>query len=901
MRHARAFHQGRATAKRLRGDAVAALDALGADAPPEAWRAFLAEQDLGNALRILEDPALDEILGAAALPPTGLRSTLRGALAGAAAAHDAAAGAAERHFGIDEGVFAPDPGTLVVELEAPIPYFLELVAFYPTFPVPRVLVEAHPDDWFLPERIVSNGPFVLERWRVGDRIRLRRNDGYWGRDAIGVETIDALPIENPTTAMNLYLTGELDWLQTYPNDLADVLRERADHYSGPAFIVYYYRLNTTRPPLDDPRVREAIGLAIDRETIVRDILRMGQQPARHLVPPGVPGYEPPPSALGFDPERARTLLAEAGYPGGEGVREIGILYNTNDVHKQVAELIADQLRRHLGIPAQPYNQEWQSYLATVRQGEYDVARAGWIGDYLDPNTFLDLWVTNGGNNQTGWGDPDYDRWIRAAADIGAFARQPSFTGLAETEKARALVDAWRRSEDPEARREVGARLRLQLLREAEGRLVQQGFPVIPIYFYTVYGLVRPEVGGFYSELVDPDGTRRPNLQDLHPLRGIRDARERRGGPMIAALVLSASLAAIAAIAWLPLGVTRWLGAGFLATIAVLIARHPLGDLAALAIGVAGLAAAHRWAGPWVLRRVSFTVPSLLLLILATTWLMYLAPGNPFAQERALEPQVEAALRAQYGVPESPLAFFGVYMERLLWHGDLGPALKVQGRSVVDLLLPALPVSLALGSLALTFAVALGLALGVRAGLRPGSAADAGSMGLALIGISLPNFVIGAGLLVVFSLALGWLPVAGWGGPAHAVLPAVTLALGPAATIARLVRSEIIDVMQQDFVRTARAKGLPERIVVLRHALRTAVLPVVSYLGPAAAGILTGSFVVETLFGIPGMGQWFVKGAINRDYSVVLGTALFYGGLVTAFNLAVDLALNWLDPRGEEST
>jgi oligopeptide transport system permease protein len=170
------------------------------------------------------------------------------------------------------------------------------------------------------------------------------------------------------------------------------------------------------------------------------------------------------------------------------------------------------------------------------------------------------------------------------------------------------------------------------------------------------------------------------------------------------------------------------------------------------------------------------------------------------------------------------------------------------------------------------------------------------MSLALIGISLPNFVIGAGLIIVFGLMLGWLPVAGWGGYRHLLLPAVTLALPYAAYVARLARNGTIEVMQQDFIRTARAKGLPEHVIVLRHALKGAILPVITFLGPAAAGILTGSFVVETLFAIPGMGQWFVKGAINRDYSVVLGTAIIYTGLVTAFNLAVDLLYAWFDPR-----
>jgi oligopeptide transport system permease protein len=363
-------------------------------------------------------------------------------------------------------------------------------------------------------------------------------------------------------------------------------------------------------------------------------------------------------------------------------------------------------------------------------------------------------------------------------------------------------------------------------------------------------------------------------------------------------LLLAALAAIGALAWLPLRVTRALGATGLAALGFAVARHPLDvELAGLLAVALGLLA-HRFAPPRVLRRVAFLVPSLALLIAVTTALMYLAPGNPFAEERALAPSVEAALRERYGVPESPLAFFRIYAERLILAGDLGPALKVQGRTVAELLAPALPVSLALGGSALLLAVGLGVGLGVRSGLRPGSLSDHASMGLALIGISLPNFVIGAVLVIVFALRLGWFPVAGWGSLASAALPSLTLALPHAAVIARLARSGTIEAMQQDFVRTARAKGLPERVVVWRHAVRTALLPVVSYLGPAAAGILTGSFVVETLFGVPGMGQWFVKGAINRDYPVVIGTALFYFGLVSLFNLVVDLAYAWLDPRTE---
>jgi oligopeptide transport system permease protein len=175
------------------------------------------------------------------------------------------------------------------------------------------------------------------------------------------------------------------------------------------------------------------------------------------------------------------------------------------------------------------------------------------------------------------------------------------------------------------------------------------------------------------------------------------------------------------------------------------------------------------------------------------------------------------------------------------------------------------------------------------------------MGLALVGLSLPNFVIGAVFVIIFALKLGFLPVAGWGGYRQILMPAVTLALPYAAYIARLARSGTIEVMQQDFIRTARAKGVSELAIVLRHALRGAILPVVSYLGPAAAGIMTGSFVVETMFGVPGVGQWFVKGAVNRDYSVVLGTALVYSALVTVFNLVVDFTYAWLDPRVRADT
>ena len=531
VRFARAFNSYTGHAERIEGPIATALDALRRDHPDgidtATWQRFLAESDVNAALADVSDPVLERALTRrdGRLDPAQLER-IGEALGREARRLRRLAREADLRLGVDAGVFARDERTLVVELEAPTAYFLEITSFYPTFPVPRWAVERG-DDWFLPGKIVSNGPFRLVSWRVNDRIRLVRSDTYWGRDEVRLESIDALAIENETTALNLYLTGQVDWLpSSYPSDLVDRLRVRPDFYSGPAMIVYYYRFNCERPPFDDRRVRQAIGLAIDRHLIVEEVLGLGQLPAAHLVPPGMSGYEVPPSALGFDRNRARALLAEAGYPGGAGFPEVGILYNTSEAHKKIAEVIADQLRRHLAIEVRAYNQEWQSYLATVLARDYDMARAGWIGDYQDPNTFLDLWVTNGGNNNTGWSSADFDRLIGAASDVSVVLEDPEslLPRLKEPARARRLLAAVRRAPDAAARTRASAALRMHLLREAEAILVQDEFPVMPIYFYVASGLVQPYVRGFYSRLELEDGSTAANLQDLHPLRAIRIER-----------------------------------------------------------------------------------------------------------------------------------------------------------------------------------------------------------------------------------------------------------------------------------------------------------------------------------------------------------------------------------------
>jgi oligopeptide transport system substrate-binding protein len=430
---------------------------------------------------------------------------------------------AQRRLGVDAGFFAKDERTLVVELRSPIPYFLELVTFYSMVPVPRWVVEKHPNDWFFPETFVGNGPFRLARWIVNDHVRLVKSETYWGKDEVRLSSIDALAVETEMPALNLYLTGKTQWFPKYlPRDLARALTKREDFRNTTAFTVYFYRLNTTRKPLDDKRVRKALNLAIDRKLITDNVTGFGEVPAYTLVPPLLPDYQSPPSGIRYDVREARELLREAGYPGGKGFPKLGILYNTLESHKKIADVIADQLRRNLGIEVQAYNQEWQSYLATARNLDYDIARGGWGGDYSDPNTFLDLWITNGGNNDTGFGNAQYDELLRFAGNVELFldAAERVLPRLREPGAVRALLEPARSAPTPEARLAARAKLRMQLLREAEAMLLEDEFPIIPIYFYVNPNLVRPSVHGFYTALELPDGRTGVNLRDIHPLRGV---------------------------------------------------------------------------------------------------------------------------------------------------------------------------------------------------------------------------------------------------------------------------------------------------------------------------------------------------------------------------------------------
>ncbi len=526
---ARAFNTFGGYVKALRGEIREALTQLIAKSPDGAsardWQKLLADTHAHSALEQTKDSVIAKRLAQreGRLSRAELEDALRRFLEQAKELerrHQAAL----RHFGKDRGIYAPDDHTFVVELEAPLPYFLEITTFYPTLPVPRWVVEApgNANDWFLPRKIVTNGAFTFKSWKVNDRIRLEKSQSYWARDETRSNVIDLFPSDSVTTALNLYLTGQVDWLpKEYPEDLAPRLKQRSDFYAVPGMVVYFYRLNCSRPPFNDKRVREAINLAIDRTVITRSVLGRGELPAYHLVPPGMPGYQPPKSGIRFDVERARRLLAEAGHADGKGLPEIGILYNTFEAHKKIAEVIADQLKRHLNLKVSAYNQEWQSYLATVRDGNYDMARAGWIGDYRDPNTFLDMWVTNGGNNETGFASPEYDLLVRAAGNIpGYLERREAILRVVHDREATAkLIEAASGAESP-ARRQARAKLRLALLGEAERMLVNEEFPIVPIYFYVNSGMLSPKVKGLYPMLEMPDGSKVPNLQAHHPLYAV---------------------------------------------------------------------------------------------------------------------------------------------------------------------------------------------------------------------------------------------------------------------------------------------------------------------------------------------------------------------------------------------
>lgn len=368
------------------------------------------------------------------------------------------------------GVQVADPLTLKVTLRAPTAYFLEITAFETLMPVHRATVEKYGAKWTQPEHFVGNGPFVLAAWTPRDFIEFTPNPKWWNHAIVRVSRIRMRALEDQNTALAEYLSGGFDWIPSVPAPKVDEAQQHPDYYVSPFLTSYFFRFNTKRKPFDDVRVRKAFDLAVNKAEICEKVLKAGQLPATGIVPPGIHGY-PQLDGLAYDPEAARKLLAEAGYPRGEGFPEVELLYNTQESHQRVCEVMVSMWREVLGVRVKPRNAEWQAYLEQVQKMDYQIARAGWIGDYADPNTFLDLWLTDGGNNNTGWSNAEYDALIQAAA----------------------------RERDPAKR--------MAMFQKAERMVCVENMPILPVYYYVNQGLLRPRVKGWYE-----------NIRDLHPLQ-----------------------------------------------------------------------------------------------------------------------------------------------------------------------------------------------------------------------------------------------------------------------------------------------------------------------------------------------------------------------------------------------
>jgi oligopeptide transport system permease protein len=300
---------------------------------------------------------------------------------------------------------------------------------------------------------------------------------------------------------------------------------------------------------------------------------------------------------------------------------------------------------------------------------------------------------------------------------------------------------------------------------------------------------------------------------------------------------------------------------------------------------------------YFLARLAGAIPTLFVIVTVTFFLIRAAPGGPFDQEQTLPPEIMANLQSAYGLDQPMLTQYGRYLYALA-HGDFGPSFKYKDFSVTELIAQGFPVTFEIGSIAMALALLLGIPIGTFAALRHNSAADYAAMSLAVVGIAIPSFVVLPFLGLLLGIRVHWLPVAGWepGSIRYLVLPVVALALPPLSVIARLTRANMLEILRSHFIRTAVAKGLPLHIVIWRHAMRPALLPVASYMAPAVASIMTGSLVVESIAGLPGIGRYMVQGALNRDYTLVLGMVIIYSALLIVMGLLVDLLYAWLDPR-----
>ncbi len=372
------------------------------------------------------------------------------------------------------GVKAADSHTLVVTLENPTPYFIDLCTMPTLYPVYFPTLKEYPDSWMKPGRLVSNGAYVLEDWRLEDCIRLRKNPRYWRKETVAFERVAALSVTSATTAFNLFYSGKVDLIMdksNIPPLYVPHLRKTPYYHANPFLASYFYRFNVTRKPFNDARVRKAFALAIDKPRIVEKITRAGEPPANSITPPGVKDYTPP-KGLSMDPQKAKALLAEAGFPNGKGFPPVSLLYNSTELNEQVAVEVQSMWHDTLGVSVTLRKQDWKVYLNSLDHLDFDIARSSWVGDYNDANTFLDCFITGRGNNRTGWSHAPYDR----------------------------LMEESRKESDPT--------LREQRMQAAERLLIEDEIPIVPLYFFVGMALYHDDkLEGFSA-----------NVVDVHPIR-----------------------------------------------------------------------------------------------------------------------------------------------------------------------------------------------------------------------------------------------------------------------------------------------------------------------------------------------------------------------------------------------
>ncbi len=370
----------------------------------------------------------------------------------------------------DVGINVIDNHTLDVQLKSPCSYFLNLVAFHTLFAVPVNIIKKYGDRWVLPENIVCSGAFTLKSWKPRQKIELIPNPHYWDGKVCKLERVTVLPYDDLDTAYRLYLNGDIHWMPSIPVLKLDEIKRHPDYYAMPYLGSYFYRLNVTRAPFTDVRVRKAFSLAIDRKILTEHVLKGGEQPATWFCPP-IGDYAPI-KGLTYNRVRARELLREAGYGTDlKRLPDVEVLYNTSEGHKKVAEAIAQQWKDNLKVNVSLRNTEWKVLLNDMNTLNYQISRSGWIGDYGDPNTFFDMFVTGGGNNRTGWSSDRYDDLLQRSQ--------------LERDTAK----------------------RNQLFKQMEAILVEEEFPIIPLYIYVNKGLLRDSVYGWFE-----------NIRDLHSLK-----------------------------------------------------------------------------------------------------------------------------------------------------------------------------------------------------------------------------------------------------------------------------------------------------------------------------------------------------------------------------------------------